>query len=64
MLFEKKKGFYLFNVWLLCKCARDFPSHLIYCSFSWEVWCRLARDFGITFIASLNLVGLLESWHS
>lgn len=40
----RRKGFYLPSICLLC--YRDVKSSyhlLIHCSFSWEVWCSIAR---------------------
>lgn len=57
-----RKGFYLPNVCLLCYQEVESVSHtLIHCPFSWEIWSGVSRDFGVTFIAPLDLAGLLCS---
>lgn len=58
-----RKGFYLPSICLFYYCESESASHLlINCPFSWEIWCGLTRDYGTTFIASSNLIGLIGRW--
>lgn len=58
-----RKGFYIPNICLLCYSESELLSHLfLHCPFSWEIWCCLARDFGVTFIAHLTIRGLMGGW--
>lgn len=60
-----KKGFYLPSICLICYQDAETVSHLlIHCPFSWEIWCGVSRDFGLTFIASLGFMAFLYCWRT
>lgn len=35
---------------------------MLHCPFAWEIWCGIAKDFGVSFIAPRNLMDLLLGW--
>lgn len=56
-----KQEFHLPSVFLFCYSSGESASHiLIHCLITWEIWCRIFRDFGLCFIALANVAILLE----
>lgn len=46
---------------LICYNSRESASHiLIHCPYTWEIWCKITKDFGLCFIARENVATLLE----
>lgn len=44
----RRKGFYLPNICLLCHHDAEPLSHLLlHCPYSWDIWCGMARKFGV-----------------
>lgn len=47
-----RKGMYLPNVCSLCYQDGESIAHvLLHCPFSWEIWCRVIRDFGLLWVS-------------
>lgn len=59
----QRKGMCFPSVCIFCYQEAKSTSHLlIHCCFSWEIWCAIARDFSVDFIAPSILSGLLQAW--
>lgn len=51
------------NMCSLSKRDGESVSHvLLHCSFSWEVWFGIIRDFGMGWVPPLELGSLLFAW--
>lgn len=57
------KGLDLPSICLFCYWDIESAIHiLLYCPFAWEIWCGIAKDFGVNFIGPHNLIDLLLGW--
>lgn len=58
-----RNGLVLSSICLFCYGDTELATHiLIHCPFTLEIWCGIAKDFGVNFIAPRNLMDLLLGW--
>lgn len=58
-----RKGFALPSICLFCnKNSKSIRHIFLQCPCAAEVWCGVAKDFGVNFIAPKDLLDLLVSW--
>lgn len=59
------EGMYLPNICLLCcKDGKSVSHILLHCPFVVDVWSAMLRDFGVTWISSLDVLSVLSSWRT
>lgn len=60
-----QKGMFLPNMCLLCYNDWELASHiLLHCPFAREVWSAMLRDFGLTWVSSLDVCFVICSWRT